>query len=92
MSDKSKDNIISLLNIIWRSYRISNTWKHSIICPILKQGKNTNLSLSYIPIALTSHLCKIMEIIIDNRFMWILVNGLILITAVSGKAELQQIN
>ncbi len=42
-------------------------WKHAIIVPILKPGKNPSDPSSYRPIALTSQLCKIMERIITDR-------------------------
>jgi len=37
-------------------------WKESIIVPICKPGKDPSLAESYRPIALTSHVGKIMEL------------------------------
>lgn len=72
MKQKSKQITLSLLNHIWKKHKIPSSWKHAIICPILKTGKNPTLPLSYRPIALTSHLCKIMERMVNNRLIWIL--------------------
>ena len=38
---------------------LSPEWKHSIVQPDFKYGKNPNESHSYRPISLTSTLCKI---------------------------------
>ena len=44
-------------------------WKQTIVVPVLKPGKcNTDLK-NYRPIALTSHVCKLMEKIIVQRLL-----------------------
>ena len=42
-------------------------WNSSIVVPIHKQGKPKNEASSYRPIALTSHVCKLIEKIILTR-------------------------
>ena len=44
-------------------------WKHSIVVPIHKQGKPRIHVNSYRPIALTSHVCKLMEKIVLVRLL-----------------------
>ena len=67
------DNFIILLHDIfqkcWNSGEMPNIWKETIVVPVLKSGKcNTDLK-NYRPIALTSHVCKLMEKIILKRLM-----------------------
>ncbi|GBM87341.1 putative RNA-directed DNA polymerase from transposon BS [Araneus ventricosus] len=50
--------ILSLVNNIWLSGNIPPSWKHSVIIPILKPGKNASELKSHRPISLTSVLCK----------------------------------
>ena len=67
------DNWIQILhNIIakiWISGDIPLIWKRSIVVPIHKQGKPKSNVTSYRPIALTSHVCKIMEKIVLTRLL-----------------------
>ena len=66
---EGKTVILKLLNNIWESGEIPKEFKHAIIVPILKPGKNTKDPKSYRPISLTSHLGKILETVINNRLM-----------------------
>ncbi|GBN82061.1 hypothetical protein AVEN_236381-1 [Araneus ventricosus] len=59
--------ILSLVNKIWLSGNIPPIWKHSVIIPILKPGKNASELKSYRPISLTSLLCKTAERMICRR-------------------------
>ncbi|GBO34829.1 putative RNA-directed DNA polymerase from transposon X-element [Araneus ventricosus] len=59
--------ILSLVNEIWLSGNIPPSWKHSVIIPILKPGKNASELKSYRPISLTSVLCKTAERMICRR-------------------------
>lgn len=38
-----------------------SSWKHGIIVPVGKPGKDKYNTINYRPIALTSNLCKLME-------------------------------
>ena len=67
-----RDVILSYYNIIWRRGQIPKAWKHAIVLPILKGGKDPRLANSYRPISLTSTLCKLMERLITNRLVWYL--------------------
>ena len=56
--------VLNFLQKCWSLGKIPQVWKTSIIIPILKQGKTRTDPLSYRPIALTSHFCKLFEKII----------------------------
>lgn len=71
-SESSKLFFLSIINQIYFSGIIPNTWKTQIIAPILKPGKNPSDPSAYRPIALSSVLAKIMEHLIKNRLEWIL--------------------
>ena len=53
---------------------LPQNWKHSLIIPIKKPGKDQRQATSYRPIALTSCTCKLMEKIINRRIQWTLEN------------------
>ena len=62
-----------LHNIIqncWTLGAILKIWKSAIIIPLLKSGKPRAEIGSYRPIALTSHVGKLMERIILNRLLY----------------------
>ena len=64
--------ILRLFNAIWRRSRLPKAWKHAIVIPILKSGKDPHRTSSYRPISLTSTLSKLMERLVTNRLMWYL--------------------
>lgn len=47
-------------------------WKEAIIIPIRKPGKDGSRPGSYRPIALTSHICKLMERMVNERLTYFL--------------------
>ena len=55
---------------VWSEGSMPEIWKQSIIVPVLKQGKPRNDKTSYRPIALTSHVAKLMEKIILQRLLY----------------------
>lgn len=60
LSDPSK-NIMLLFNKVWELGKLPSSWKHGIIIPIVKPGKDHLQAANYRPIALMSNLCKLME-------------------------------
>ena len=62
--------LLDFFNLIWTQGRLPTAWKHAIVCPIPKPGKDPCSPVSYRPIALTSTMCKIMEQIIVDRLTW----------------------
>ena len=66
----SLEIILELYNRIWETGLLPKEWKHSIVLPFVKPGKDPSSPDSYRPIALTSALCKIMERMITNRLNW----------------------
>jgi hypothetical protein len=72
LSEKTLSILLLFINKIWFLQEIPKDWKHSIIIPIHKTGKNPSDPLSYRPISLTSNLNKIMEKMVNNRLQWYL--------------------
>jgi hypothetical protein len=72
VSEKTFSIFLLFINKIWLLQKIPKDWKHSIIIPIHKTGKNPSDPLSYRPISLTSNLNKIMEKMVNNRLQWYL--------------------
>ncbi|KAJ0179728.1 hypothetical protein K1T71_004319 [Dendrolimus kikuchii] len=69
-SESSKSFLLALLNHIFLSSVVPDSWKIQIIIPILKPGKDATDPNSYRPIALSSVISKIMEHLIKNRLEW----------------------
>jgi ribonuclease HI len=70
--------ILRVFNHIWQSGTIPQEWKIAQIVPIPKADKPPNLTSSYRPIALTSHLGKLLERVVKNRLSYLLEkNGLL---------------
>jgi ribonuclease HI len=70
LPSKWKKLLHSLFQLIWGNGAIPSVWKSSVIVPIHKQGKPRFDINSYRPIALTSHVCKLFEKIVNNRLMY----------------------
>jgi ribonuclease HI len=51
----------------WSNAILPSVWKLSIVVPLHKTGKSKTDTQSYRPIAITSHVCKLLEKIILNR-------------------------
>ena len=56
-----KLKILHLFNIIWSTGDVPQKFKHAVVVPIYKPGKDKKGPLSYIPISLTSHLGKLLK-------------------------------
>lgn len=61
---------LKLFYYIWISENIPLSWKEAKIIPIPKAGKDHNEPNIYCPIALTSCLCKTMEMMIIELVSW----------------------
>lgn len=72
LDDIVLDEICVLCNYIWEAGTIPKVWKHAVVLPILKPGKDPSSPSSYRPIALTAVLCKVMERMVTNRLVYFL--------------------
>jgi hypothetical protein len=70
MPNCAKEMLLEICNYSWRTEWIPQEWRTATIIPILKKGKDPADVTSYRPIALTSHLGKVMERMINNRMTW----------------------
>ena len=61
--------IVHFFNMIWTSSTIPQHFKHAIIVPVPKDGKDLKQPASYRPIALTDHLGKLLETIVNDRLV-----------------------
>ena len=62
--------VLKLFNRIWLESDFPVSWRHSIVLPVLKPGKDPLNPASYRPISLTSALCKLMEKLVTNRLTY----------------------
>lgn len=69
LSDLVPEELLSLMDEIWKQGKLPKTWKHAVIIRILKPGKDPRSPSSYRPIALTSVVCKIMERMVTDRLV-----------------------
>ena len=74
LSKPCQNKLLGILNDLWKKGVCPETWRHSIIIPLLKYGKPPQKPSSYWPICLTSVLCKLMERMITKRLKWFLEN------------------
>ncbi|WP_135568272.1 reverse transcriptase family protein, partial [Solemya elarraichensis gill symbiont] len=65
-------HLLSLLNDSWINNTLPPDWRHALVIPISKPGKDPTQANSYRPISLTSCLCKTFERMINNRLVWVL--------------------
>lgn len=84
MADSALDKVLGLFNKVWDIGQLPLDWKQAIIVPILKPGKDQSDPSSYRPIALTSHLCKIMERMVTERLTYYLESKALLYPYQSG--------
>ena len=64
--------IKDILNNMWTTEDFPHQWRAATVIPIPKPNKDHADPNSYKPIALTSCLCKILERMINTRFIWYL--------------------
>ena len=67
---ETKKYIMDMYNRIWMEGEVPNSWKSTIIIPLLKEGKDPKDIRSYRPVVLTNTLCKIFERMINKRLAW----------------------
>lgn len=84
LNHKSKLYFLNLINKFFENGSIPDSWKTQIVIPILKPGKDPSDPNSYRPIALSSTLAKIMEILLKNRLEWVMENRGVLATSQFG--------
>ena len=64
--------LLALFNRIWKTGDFPPQWREALVLPFLKPNKSGTHPQDYRPIALTSCLCKLLERMINFRFMWYL--------------------
>ncbi|KAL5009894.1 hypothetical protein ScPMuIL_012199, partial [Solemya velum] len=69
LPDSSLLVLLELYNTVWRKQMLPSRWKHSLVIPIWKPGKDPSFPGSYRPISLTSCLCKLMERMMVKPYM-----------------------
>lgn len=62
--------VLNIFNKIMKTGIMPVDWKHGVIVPIAKSGKDQSKASNYRPIALTSNLCKLMEQMVMNRLIF----------------------
>jgi len=58
---------LKIYNQIWINDDFPVSWRHAMILPVLKAGKDPLNPVSYRPTSLTPTLCKLMEKLVTNR-------------------------
>ena len=61
---------MDIINKTWKSDTFPESWREALIISIPKPGKDHFNSLSYRPIALTICICKTVERMVNERFVW----------------------
>ena len=74
--------MLKLFNRVWDSGQLPSVWKQAII--VQKPGKDPSDPSIYGPIALASHLCKIMGRMVTKRLTYFLESKAILSPCQSG--------
>ena len=67
---RAKMYLLSFYNHLWKRGLFPKAWRHAIVIPIAKPGKDPSHVTNYRPISLTSCLCKLMEKMVNSRLMW----------------------
>ena len=72
LPESSKSFLLKIINKIWETGILPESWKLSLIIPVIKPNKDPLQATSYRPIALTSCVCKLVEKMINTRLVWYL--------------------
>ena len=70
MDDRVLGVFLELLNNAWSWGKLPHNWKHSVVIPIHKVGKDPSNPCSYRPIALISVVSKLMEKMVNERLIF----------------------
>jgi ribonuclease HI len=76
--------LLRIYNEIWCGGALPREWKHALVLPFLKPGKDPGLLDSYRPVSLTSAVCKLMERLVTNRLEWFVESNYLLSNVQSG--------
>ena len=68
----AKEYLLQFYNHLWINHLFPKRWKHAIVIPIAKPGKDPSNVNNYRPISLTSCLCKLLEKMVNYRLNWCL--------------------
>ena len=72
MSDNTFTFLLDLYNFIWRTGDFPSSQGVAVVLPVPKPGKDHLQPTNYRPISLTSCVCKVLEKMINERFVWYL--------------------
>lgn len=67
----ARRTLLRLLNLSWLEGAVPFEWRRAVIVPIPKSGKDKRKMSSYRPIALTSHVAKLMERLVLARLTFV---------------------
>ena len=68
----AKSYLLEFYNHLWIRHLFPKVWKHAIVIPIAKPGKDPSNPNNYRPISLTSCMCKLLEKMVNYRLNWCL--------------------
>ena len=71
LGPNARQTLLRLINKSWMEGAVPSEWRRATIIPIPKSGKDKRLLASYRPIALTSHIAKLMERLVLARLNYI---------------------
>ena len=69
LPDTSLETLLNTFNHNWTTGKFPEDWQYATIIPIPKPGKDPAEPNNYRPIALTSCLCKTLEIMINKDLL-----------------------
>ena len=68
----AKSYLLQFYNHLWVNHKFPSSWRHAIVLPFPKPGKDPSNPNNYRPISLTSCLCKLLEKMVNHRLTWCL--------------------
>lgn len=84
LDDVVLEEILALFNTVWAEVNLPKEWKHAVVVPILKPGKEASDPSLYRPIACTGVICKIMERMETNKLVYFLETRELLVIVQNG--------